>query len=91
MGVVAAGGVPALLAAIHAAPSINSAPAIRTSAAPLALESGSYETGRCDWQTGDELRAAGNVRYRVTAVIPEDLVAEFIDKPLAGILEVERV
>lgn len=43
------------------------------------------------WQPGDELRAAGNVRYRVTAVIPIERVAEFIDRPLVGILEVESL
>jgi hypothetical protein len=52
-------------------------------------DAGSYESSRCDWQTGDELRAAGNVRYRVTAVVPIERVAEFVARPLAGILEVE--
>lgn len=52
-------------------------------------EAGSFESTRCDWQAGDELIAAGNVRYRVTAVVPQELVAEFVDRPLAGILEVE--
>ena len=37
------------------------------------------------------LRAAGNIRYRVTAVIPHELVAEFVDSPLTGPLEVERL
>ena len=54
-------------------------------------DAGSFESTRCDWKAGDELRAAGNVRYRVTAVVPLELVAEFIDRQLAGILEVERL
>jgi hypothetical protein len=31
----------------------------------------------------------GNTRWRVTAVVPLERIAEFIDRPLAGILEVE--
>jgi len=54
-------------------------------------DAGSFESSRCDWQAGDELRAAGNIRYRVTAVIPHELVAEFVDSPLTGLLEVERL
>jgi len=53
-------------------------------------DAGTSESTRCDWQAGEELRAAGNVRYRVTAVVPIERVAEFIDKPLTGLLEVER-
>lgn len=52
-------------------------------------DAGAVESGRCDWQAGDELIASGNRHMRVTAVIPQDLVAEFVDRPLAGILEVE--
>ena len=43
-----------------------------------------------NWQTGDTLIAAGNVRYRVISVIPEELVGEFIlDGPDVGVIEVE--
>jgi hypothetical protein len=52
-------------------------------------DAGSFESSRCDWQTGDELIASGNRRMRVAAVIPQERVAEFIDSPLAGILQVE--
>ena len=54
-------------------------------------DAGTFESSRYDWQAGDELRAAGNIRYRVTAVIPHELVAEFVDSPLTGLLEVERL
>ena len=50
-------------------------------------DAGSFETAVPNWQTGDTLIAAGNVRYRV---IPGDRVAEFVDGPeLDGIIEVE--
>jgi hypothetical protein len=52
-------------------------------------DAGAFESSRCDWQAGDELIASGNRHMRVTAVIPQELVAEFVDRPLAGILEVE--
>jgi hypothetical protein len=54
-------------------------------------DAGSFESSRCDWQAGDELRAAGNVRYRVTAVVPVERIAEFVERPLTGIIEVERL
>jgi hypothetical protein len=48
------------------------------------------ETAVPNWQTGETLIAAGNVRYRVLSVIPAELVAEFIDGPDdVGIIEVE--
>jgi hypothetical protein len=34
-------------------------------------------------------RASGNVRYRVMAVVPIERVAEFIEKPVYALLEVE--
>jgi hypothetical protein len=52
-------------------------------------DAGTYESIRCDWQPGDELRASGNTRYRVTAVVPLELVEEFVEKPLYASLEVE--
>jgi len=33
-------------------------------------DAGSFETAVPNWQTGDTLIAAGNVRYRVVSVIP---------------------
>jgi hypothetical protein len=39
----------------------------------------------------DELRAAGNVPYRVTAMVPLPLMEEFVEPPLYGLLEVERL
>jgi hypothetical protein len=32
---------------------------------------------------------AGNRRYRVTATLPVERMAEFVDEPLYGVLEVE--
>jgi hypothetical protein len=29
-----------------------------------------FKTLECNWQLGDEVRAAGNARYRITARIP---------------------
>jgi hypothetical protein len=52
-------------------------------------DAGTFESSRCDWKAGDDLIASGNRHMRVTAVIPQELVAEFVDRPLAGILEVE--
>jgi hypothetical protein len=39
-------------------------------------------------QAGDTVIAHGNRRYTVTAVVPVERVAEFIDGPTRGILEV---
>jgi hypothetical protein len=53
-------------------------------------DAGPFETAVLNWQTGDTLIAAGNVRYRVVSVIPAELVAEFVDDgPLVGVIEVE--
>jgi hypothetical protein len=52
---------------------------------------GSIETNEGNWQPGDAVYAHGGRRYRVTAVIPLERVAEFVDEPLYGVLEVERV
>jgi hypothetical protein len=48
-----------------------------------------FETAESLWRSGDELRASGNVRYRITSVIPIELVEEFHDSPLCGLLQVE--
>ena len=52
-------------------------------------DAGTFETGICNWQPGDEFRGAGNVEYRITAVIPLPLIEEFVERPLNGVLEVE--
>jgi hypothetical protein len=52
-------------------------------------DAGSFETAVPNWQTGDMLIAAGNIRYRVVSVIPAEKVAEFVDGPDVGIIEVE--
>jgi hypothetical protein len=50
---------------------------------------GTFESVRCDWQTGDELIGHGNTRWRVVAVIPHELIGEFHDAPEYGVLAVE--
>lgn len=52
-------------------------------------DAGSFETAVPNWQTGDMLIASGNVRYRVVSVIPAEKVAEFVDGPCVGVIEVE--
>ena len=52
---------------------------------------GGFETAVPNWETGDTVIAAGNVHYRVVSVIPLDRIAEFVDEPLNGVLEVEPV
>jgi hypothetical protein len=38
---------------------------------------------------GEEIRVTGNVRARVRAVVPVEIVEEFVDRSLYGVLEVE--
>ena len=52
-------------------------------------DAGSFETSEANWQVGDTLIAHGNKRFRVTAVVPVERIAEFVDEPLNGVLEVE--
>ena len=54
-------------------------------------DAGTFETSASDWHVGDTLIADGNRRYRVTAVIPLEKIAEFVDGALNGVLEVEPV
>jgi hypothetical protein len=54
-------------------------------------DAGTFESSVCNWQVGDEFRGAGNVRYRITAVIPLPRMAEFVDRPLYECWEVERI
>jgi hypothetical protein len=42
-------------------------------------------------QAGDEVRIDGNRLVRVRAVVPVEKVAEFVDRPRYGLLEVEPV
>jgi hypothetical protein len=48
-----------------------------------------FEGSRPDWGVGDQVILAGNRQFRVTATIPVERVAEFVDEPLYGVLEVE--
>ena len=50
---------------------------------------GGFESAIPNWQAGDTLIAAGNVRYRVTAVIPVERFSELVDEPLNGVIAVE--
>ena len=40
---------------------------------------------------GEEIRVTGNVRARIRAVVPVEIVEEFVDRSLVGFLEVEWV
>jgi hypothetical protein len=51
-------------------------------------DSGEVEYPDGGIKAGDEIRIAGNVRMRVHAVVPVELVEEFVDRTLYGILEV---
>ena len=42
-------------------------------------------------QAGDEVRIDGNRLVRVRAVFPVEKIAEFVDRPRYGVLEVEPV
>ena len=50
---------------------------------------GSVETTELNWRAGDTLIAHGNVHYRIVSVIPLARIAEYVDDPLNGVLEVE--
>ena len=41
------------------------------------------------WQAGDEVIAHGNQWFRVVSLIPVERMAEFVDEPVGGLLEVE--
>ncbi len=49
----------------------------------------SFETSASDWQVGDTLIADGNRRYRVTAELAPEWLAEFVDGVENGVLRVE--
>jgi hypothetical protein len=49
---------------------------------------GTVESAIPRWQTGDTVTTDG-VRYRVRSAIPLEVIAEFVDDPLNGVLEVE--
>lgn len=52
-------------------------------------DAGTYESGRCDWQPGDVFIGHGNTRWRIKTVVPLERIGEFVDKPSAGLWEVE--
>jgi hypothetical protein len=55
-------------------------------------DAGTFESSVSNWEPGDEFRGEGNVRYRITAVIPAVLIEEFVDRPdHDGLWEVERL
>jgi hypothetical protein len=54
-------------------------------------DAGTFETSSSDWKVGDTLIADGNRRYRVTAIVPLERLAEFVDGAENGVLEVEPV
>jgi hypothetical protein len=47
---------------------------------------GSFETSEANWQAGDTVIAHGNRHFRVTAVVPVERLAEFVDDPAYGFL-----
>lgn len=48
---------------------------------------GTVESRECHYQAGDAVHLDG-IGYRVTAVIPLERMAEFVDEPMNGVLEV---
>ena len=54
-------------------------------------DAGTFDSAVSDWTVGDVLIADGNRRFRVTAVVPLEKIAEFVDGAENGVLEVEPV
>jgi len=52
-------------------------------------DAGTHESPRCDWQPGDVFVGHGNTHWRIVAVVPLERIAEFHDKPLYGLWQVE--
>ena len=50
---------------------------------------GSIETSGLNPQPGDELLANGNLPYRIESMLPLERIAEFVDRPVNGVLKVE--
>ena len=48
-----------------------------------------FEASRPDWGVGDQVILDGNRHFRVTATIPVERIAEIVDEPVNGVLEVE--
>ena len=48
-----------------------------------------FESAVPNWDIGDTVILDPNHRYRVTATLPVERMAEFVDEPLYGVLEVE--
>jgi hypothetical protein len=51
-------------------------------------DAGEVELGQ-PANVGEEIRVTGDVRARIQAVVPVEIVEEFVDGPLYGFLEVE--
>jgi hypothetical protein len=47
------------------------------------------KTSEANWRVGGEVRAEGNVRYRITAILPVERIAEFVDGATDMLLEVD--
>ncbi len=58
----------------------------------LRLEDG-FDAGEVELEqpanVGEELRVTGNVKACIRAVVPVEIVEEFVDRPIYGFLEVE--
>ena len=48
-----------------------------------------FESAVPNWDVDDTVILAGNRHFRVTATVPVERMAEFVDEPLYGLLEVE--
>jgi hypothetical protein len=56
---------------------------------PAGASVGSFETAVPDWNTGDIVFISPQEQYRVISVVPLTQIAEFVDDPISGVLEVE--
>ena len=53
-------------------------------------DAGTFVTNLSDWAVGDTFRADGNRPMRITAIIPAELVGEFIEGPVRGVWDHPR-
>jgi hypothetical protein len=56
---------------------------------PNGDDAGTLVSNEWNWRPGDEIRAHGNKRYRITAVVPLPVIGEFVDGATYALLEVE--
>ena len=54
-------------------------------------DAGTFDSTSSSWSVGDTLIADGNRRYKVTAIVPLEKIAEFVDDATYGLLEVEAL